>query len=205
MRFTSSRSNSRAMLRRAALLAGGLLFAAAAGATTFYKWTDADGNVHYSDKPPKGHVGEVTTLEVDPGAQTVAPPVADKPVPDRSLPTAIAPPPGGVDILTQRRATRAKLEANLDAARERLDVAQKALSEAGEPQGDEWQYTVGGPPAPGSAPRANCHAGADGKVICPGRVPSGDYYARVQQLEESVKRAQAEVDAAEIAYRKGVD
>lgn len=203
MRFTSSRSAGSTPLRRAALLAAGLLFAAAAGATTFYKWTDADGNVHYSDKPPKG-VGEVTTLEVDPGAHTVTPPaVAAKPAPEP--PAAIEPVPGGTDILTQRRQTRARLEANLQAARERLDIAKKALSEAGEPQDDEWQYTVGGTPPPGSGPRANCHTAANGKVICPGRVPSEAYFTRVQQLEEAVKRAQADVDAAEVAYRKGVD
>ena len=87
----------------------------------------------------------------------------------------------------------------------RLDIAKKALSEAGEPQDDEWQYTVGGTPPPGSGPRANCHTAANGKVICPGRVPSEAYFTRVQQLEEAVKRAQADVDAAEVAYRKGVD
>lgn len=205
MRFTSSRSTSRAVLRRAAIAACGLLFAAAAGATTFYKWTDAGGNVHYSDTPPKGHVGQVTRIEVDPGVQTVAPPIVDKPAPDRALPPPAESLPAGPDILTQRRQTRAKLEANLDAARARLDAAQKALSEAGDPQPDEWQYTVGGPPAAGSLPRVNCHAGVDGKLICPGRVPSESYYTRVQQLEEAVKRAQADVDAAEVAYRKGVD
>jgi len=36
-------------------------------------------------------------------------------------------------------------------------------------------------------------------------VPSEAYFTRVQQLEEAVKRAQADVDAAEVAYRKGVD
>lgn len=205
MRFKSWRSGGRTIGRCAALLAGGLLFAASAGATTFYKWTDADGNVHYSDRPPKGHVGEVTTVEVDPGAYTVTPPIAEKPAPERAAPAPAEPAPGSVDLLTQRRETRARLEANLEAARERLDLAKKALSQAGEPQTDEWQYTVGGPPSASSAPRSNCHKTADGKVICPGRVPNEAYYTRVQQLEQAVKRAQADVDAAEVAYRKGVD
>lgn len=205
MRFTSSRSIGSGRLRQAVLVAAGLLFAAAAGAATFYKWTDAGGNVHYSDAPPKGHVGEVTRIEVDPGAHTVAPPVPDRPAPDRAVPLPAESAPAGPDLLTQRRQTRARLEANLDAARERLDTAKKALSEAGDPQADEWQYTVGGAPAAGAVPRVNCHAGVDGKLVCPGRVPSEAYYTRVQQLEEAVKRAQADVDAAEVAYRKGVD
>lgn len=29
-----------------------------------YKWTDADGKVHFSDKPPKPSVGTATTVEV---------------------------------------------------------------------------------------------------------------------------------------------
>ena len=40
---------------------------------------------------------------------------------------------------------------------------------------------------------------------CPALVPSEAYYDRVRELEEAVKRAEAELDDAERAYRRGVD
>jgi len=52
---------------------------------------------------------------------------------------------------------------------------------------------------------SNCHKGADGRLVCPGRVPNEAYYARVQQLEDAVKHAEADVEDAERAYRRGVD
>jgi outer membrane protein TolC len=42
-------------------------------------------------------------------------------------------------------------------------------------------------------------------MTCPTFVPTEAYYERVQKLEEAVLRAQAEVDVAEQAYRRGVD
>ena len=103
----------------ACLALAALTIAADASATTFYKWTDADGNVHYSDKPPKGFSGVVTPVEVDADAHTVplAPPPETAPA---------APVPQVPALLTQRRETRARLEHNLAAAREPLDLARKA-------------------------------------------------------------------------------
>jgi hypothetical protein len=179
------------------------LVPAIADAATFYKWIDKDGVVHYGDAPPKGFGGEVTRIDVDPGAHTVpAPP----PPPTGVAPESREAPKPAPDLLDRRRATRDRLEANLAQARARLDVARKALAEVGEPQADEWQTTVGGPPGPGpQVARSNCHKAADGRVICPGRVPSEAYYTRVQQLEDAVKRAVADVEDAERAYRRGVD
>ena len=65
--------------------------------------------------------------------------------------------------------------------------------------------TIGGPPGAGQVARSNCHKTQDGRTICPGRVPNAQYYSRVQQLEEDVKRAEAAVEEAERAYRQGVD
>jgi hypothetical protein len=193
-----------ARIARAAALcvACAALVPGAAHAATFYKWTDNDGVVHYGDAPPKGFKGEVTRVDVDPGSRTVPAP----PPPPGAAPESREAPKPAPDLLEQRRATRDRLEANLAQARARLDVARKALAEAGEPQDDEWQTTVGGPPGPGpQVARSNCHKAADGRVICPGRVPSEAYYTRVQQLEDAVKRAEAEVEEAERAYRRGVD
>lgn len=196
---------------RSLALASGLAFVSAAAfsplalAVTFYKWTGADGTVHYGDAPPKGFTGNVERVDVHPGAHTL-PPSADPKRPVLPEPGAGPAAAGGPDLLTQRRETRARLEANLEAARERLDLARKALAEASSPQDGEWQYTVGGPPGPGpQVARSNCHKNAYGRMICPGRVPSAAYYSRVQALENAVKRAESDVRDAERAYRQGVD
>jgi outer membrane protein TolC len=36
-------------------------------------------------------------------------------------------------------------------------------------------------------------------------VPNAEYYSRIQQLEDEVKRAEQAVEDAERAYRRGVD
>jgi hypothetical protein len=207
MRFASWRSARARSAVRGFLAIVLAAVPVAAAAATFYKWVEKDGTVHYGDAPPKGFKGEVTRVEVDPGAHTVAPGKAPPALPAPPEPARAgevpAPPP---DLLTQRRETRARLEANLAQARERLDLARKALAEAGNPQEDEWQYTVGGSPGPGPhVAMSNCHKTTDGKTICPGRVPSAEYYSRVQQLEDQVKRAEQAVEEAERAYRRGVD
>lgn len=40
-------------------------------ARTFYRWKDAEGKVHYSDKPPEGSAGEVASLDIDPNTNLV--------------------------------------------------------------------------------------------------------------------------------------
>jgi hypothetical protein len=181
-----------------------VLAAAAGGASaaTFYKWTDAQGQVHYGDQPPKGFQGEVTRVDVDPGEHVATPSKAASAEERATMGLPAAP-----DLLEQRRATRARLEANLAQARERLDLAQKALAEAGNPQDDEWQTTIGQvvDPRATSVSRSNCSKNAAGRIVCPGRVPSEGYYQRQAQLEAEVKSAQQAVDDAEQAYRRGVD
>jgi len=201
--------------------------AAAAGdafAATFYKWTDAGGDVHYADHPPKGFTGEVTRIDVDPAVNqaTVPSPGAKAEARGTAQP--------GPDILEQRRATRARLEANLAQARDRLDLAKQALADyTGQGSGQVIQQTfspaaapTGTPPpanADGSAPgapsmggmlgmsgnRSNCHVNANKTVTCAGLVPNEEYQQKVAALEDAVKRAEEAVSDAEIAYRKGVD
>jgi len=209
MRCMPWRKSSSARMRRigraaALAVAFAALVPGAVLAASFYKWVDKDGTVHYGDAPPKGFTGEVTRVEVDPQAHTMPP--VPTPASPGAAPASRELTPAAPDLLEQRRETRARLEANLAGARQRLDVAKKALAEMGDPQDDEWQTTIGGPPGPGpQAPRSNCHKAADGRVICPGRVPSEAYYSRVQRLEDDVKRAEADVEDAERAYRRGVD
>ena len=202
--------------------------ASGAFAATFYKWTDAQGQVHYGDTPPKGFTGEVTRVEVDPGEHVATPPGGYSKEQRATLGVPAA--PAGPDILEQRRATRAALEARLDAARAKLDAAKAALADAtGQGSGQVIQQTFDpgrqptGTPLPSnangtvptqpsmggglgmSANRSNCRVNANKTVTCAALVPSEEYQQHVASLEDAVKRAEQEVSDAEIAYRKGVD
>ena len=173
----------------------------AVAATVFYKWVAADGQVHYSDTPPKGFTGTVTRVEVDPGPPR-SPVSTGVSAEDRAARGATKQP----DLLEQRRETRTLLQANLDTARQRLQLAQQALADGQAPGDDEWQVTeTGQPHGPGQVHRSNCHKGADGHLVCPGRVPSENYYQRLDTLQQQVDQAQQAVDEAEQAYRRGVD
>lgn len=213
---------------RAAALACGLAFALGASAQTLYKWIDAQGRVQYSDKPPKGHKGEVTTIENEP-----LPPPVQRPAQPRK---ASAEPEGAKpDIAAQRRATRERLGANITRARERLEAAKLALEEGQAPMDDERQViqqrvAKGGNAMPQpirnpdagqarqagggmhgmSTTRTNCRevvaAGGRKTVICPTMIPGGEAYReRIRKLEEDVAAAEAALAEAEIAYRRGVD
>jgi hypothetical protein len=196
--------------RSLALLAAGFL-ALAAQAQVLYKWIDAQGRVQYSDQPPKNFKGEVTRLEPDAApipAPAQAPP-AKAPAP---LPKAEpAPIPASVDPAVKRKELRAKLEGDIARARENLAKARKAREEEASPGVDERQvvqqnFAPGTQPA---TPRSNCRevVAANGKkgLMCPALVPSQAYYERMQQLDEAVARAEADLEAAERAYRRGVD
>jgi hypothetical protein len=172
----------------------------ASAATVFYKWIAADGQVHYSDTPPKGFTGSVTRVEVDTGASP-APLTPRRSAEERATRGESTQP----DLLEQRRETRTRLQASLDSARERLRAAQEALAGGQAPGDDEWQVTqLGLPHGPGQVHRSNCHK-VDGRVVCPGRVPGEGYYKRLDALQHEVDLAQAAVDEAEQAYRRGVD
>jgi hypothetical protein len=172
-----------------------------AGAITFYKWTDKSGQTHYADAPPKGV--DATRVDVDPGAHSVAPPASAKRSAEERTTLPAAQPD---DYLKQRRETRDRLEANLAAARERLDLARAALAEGAEPQEDEWQVTASRQMGSGpQVPRSNCRTVAGGGVVCPGRVPSEGYYQRLDRLQQDVQAAELAVEEAERAYRRGVD
>lgn len=196
-----------------------------ARAQVLYKWVDADGKTQYSDRMPKNSSGPVTRIEPD---EQPPPRVIPKPFakPLQRAEESVAPPN---DSAGQRRETRRKLEAHLEAARAKLASAKAAL-EAGAPQDDERQViqqkVEKGRAAPGAgsastggmlgsgamhggAARTNCRTvkGGDGKTIttCPTMVPNDGYYERVKSQEEAVKAAEEELAAAEQAYRRGAD
>jgi hypothetical protein len=200
---------------RAATISLAFLFAAfvsaPAAAVTFYKWTDDRGEVHYGDTPPKAFAATAKRIDVDTTSQPVARPRL--PV---APPLAVPEPTAAPDPLTQRRLTRARLQKNLDDARARLDLAQKALAETAGPQEGEQQVVQGQPlPIPPDAPVPNAGSGHSNctsvatpngrRVFCPHLVPGEEYYARIDRMQEAVRVAQQAVEDAELAYRQGVD
>lgn len=179
------------------------------GQQVLYKWTDDDGKTQYSDKPPKNFKGVVTRFESDANSPPVVAPRKAESAKTEAAPSDKPP----VDALTQKRAKRAELEANLARARENLDNAKKALAETSDPQPDEMQVIQNRVDRSGTkgaqVARSNCRqiTGRDGRAttICPGVVPNPAYYERIQQLEEALRKAEEELSAAELGYRRGVD
>lgn len=198
-----------------ALAAAGL--AVCAARADLYSWIDASGRVQYSDHPPKDFKGPVKKLEVDDATVLpLAPQKAPAPPAAASGKPVVAP-SGKSEIAAKRRAERERLQASLDAAREKLAAARKALADGQDPQSGEQQIVqrpAADPkasPMPGLVPssaRSNCRVvERDGKKIglCPVSMPSEGYFERVAGLERAVKDAEEEVAVAERAYRRGVD
>ena len=186
-----------------------LLVSAAAAAQGLYKWTDADGHVVYSDRPPpKGFKGEVTRIEPD----TPAAPLGPAPVPAMpAKPAAEAGKAAPADIAAQRRSTRQMLGARLDAAREKLEAARKALAGSDPTETDRRviHRRTEGKGSPSLATRGNCRTTktSAGKefTTCPTSILSDEYNERREKLQAAVDEAEAEVAEAEVAYRRGVD
>ena len=197
------------MLRAARLLAGCvLLIGSTAAAQTFYRWTDDQGRVQYSDQPPKNFKGEVTRIESD---IAPTPAAAPKAAPAPKAEAKPAPEKAAADPATRRRAQRERLAADVTRAKARLEAAKAALENGGAPGVDERQvvqkqFARGTQPG---TPRSNCRevVRADGKkgLMCPSLVPNEGYYDRIAALEEEVKRAEKDLDEAERAYRRGTD
>ena len=188
-----------------------LLLAAAllpAKAQPLYKWIDDTGRTQYSDKPPKGFKGEVTRVDTEVEKTTFPPPPVPPAMPAPEKAKAAAP---ADDILARRRATRASLETRLAKARENVEVARKALAKAESPEPDERQIIQqrsGGGMHGMSTDRQNCRwegAGNQKILMCPTAVPTDEYRERVARLEENMRKAEAELEAAEVAWRRGVD
>ena len=203
-------SAGRLLAAFAALVA--LQFAGLAQAQVLYKWIDADGKVQYSDRPPKDPKGPVTRIEPDvhpapvPAAKAPPAPAAAEPAKAPAVPEEMA---------VKRRAVRAALEKRLIAARDNLESAKRALADASAPEPDERQVVqqqmkAGQGGMHGlSAKRSNCRPVVDknGKagVMCPALLPNEAYFERIAKLEESVRKAEEELEDAERAWRRGVD
>ena len=185
----------------AALLAIGL--AAQADVRTLYRWTDAQGRIQYSDKPPPASFkGEVTRMDVDTEMNTresqstpsprVAPEVLKDVTPDRAQ-----------DL----RGKRAKLLEARRAAEKKVADAKAALAQGGEPKDDELGI-VQRHYAKSQPDKGNCRAVTEGgkkTFMCPGMAPNEQYYERQRGLEDALKQAEEELAQAELAYRRGID
>jgi hypothetical protein len=194
-----------AVLAAACIAAAIAVHAAEPQTRTLYRWTDAEGRVQYADKPPAGFKGEVTRVEVDLDANVrpLAPAKPQRIAPD--VLRDVTPP--SADIAKARREKRAKLEAALRAAQDKVAAAKAALEEGGAPKDDE-QQVVQRRYAKAQASKSNCRTVKEGdktSVVCPSLVPGEPYYERQKSLEETLRRAEAELADAEAAYRRGVD
>ena len=183
--------------------------ASLADTRTLYRWTDSQGRVQYSDRPPAAFKGEVTRVEVELDRAPAAPPPAPAARPPLVAPEVlrdVVPPP--TDINKARRQTREKHEAAVRQAEQKVAAARAALDDREGPQEGEGQVIQRKYARP-LAGRSNCRAVADatGRTVfnCPGLVPSDEYYERIRGLEEELKKAEEELAAARAAYRRAVD
>jgi hypothetical protein len=139
--------------------------------------------------------------------------------------------PQAQDSAATKREMRRKLEVAVETAREKLALAKRALEDVGSPQDEERQviqqrvdrsHPAAGPGSAstggmlgsggmhgGAQQRSNCRTvkGSDGRAVttCPTMVPNDAYYDRVKRLEDAVRAAEEELEAAEQAYRRGND
>ncbi len=214
--------------RAALFLAALLALQGSASAQVLYKWVDKDGRTQYSDQPPKNFPGQVTRIEPDEKA-TAGSPAPKSDASPAKVQKANEDTRAIIEMAAKKRAERDKLEARVLAARERLAAAKAQRENAapgdGERQVIQQRMDQGVPlPGPGSsttggmlgmgamngtAARSNCtttrNAAGNNVVMCPTAVPNEAYYDRVKQLDDAVKAAEDELDAAEYAYRRGVD
>jgi hypothetical protein len=184
-----------------ALLA--LSLVAQADVRTFYRWTDAQGRIQYSDKPPPASFkGQVTRMDVDTDSNTSAaePPRAPRVAPD--VLKDVTP-----DAANQRREKRARLEAAVKNAEKKLAEAKAAAAQGAELKDDDFNV-VQRRFAKAQPGKANCRTITEGEkksIICPALAPSEQYYDRQKTLDDAVRAAEEELAQAESAYRRGVD
>lgn len=155
--------------------------ASSAGAQGLWKYTDKDGKVTYSDKAPKQ--GENAEPVITDTSGTVIPAAKNlyEGKPQRSATVSTR--------ASQREAERDSYRKKVDAARDELDQAKKALEAGQEPTQDERQIVVG--------------RGKDGKstgVNAVNRRP--EYFDRIAGLEAAVKKAEEKVAAAERDFQE---
>jgi len=139
--------------------------ATAAGAETLYKLIDRNGKVTYVEKPPKDFDGKVIRLDIDTSANTSV---------GRNTTT-----PGhrSEDII--RNNPGAAREAEVAAAREKLEAARHAFAEARDNPGEN------------DVQRLGTKSGFTRPVF------SDEYQRKLERLEGDVKQAEQELEKLE--------
>jgi len=169
--------------RKISLIAGMLLscFAFAANAQGLWKYTGKDGKVTYSDTAPKS--GEKAVPVIADTSGTVIPA-------ERNLSSGKPQNSASVTSRASERASeRETYRKALDAARDELEEAKKALEAGQETTQDERSIVVG--------------RGANGKPTGVNSVTTKpEYYSRIALLEDAVKKAEEKVAAAERDFRQ---
>jgi hypothetical protein len=162
-------------------------FALSVDAQQLWKYTDKNGKVTYSDKPPRKDE-KAEPIKHDPKENVI----------ESSKNRATARPEtlsreeggGSPGQRTQASAVnRELLQQAVDRAREELDNARSALEDGRTPLQDELVIIVG-----------RNAKGAPTGVNNVQRKP--EYFARVAQLEDAVKQAEKRLEEAEIALGK---
>lgn len=160
----------------------GLAMTGEANAQALWKYTDKDGKVTYSDKPPKkGETAQLVTN--NPSANIIDAPKGTRESDERRL-----------EDLKGRAAedirVREKLREALDVAKQALDAAKAALESGRDPLSGETQIRVG-------RTKTGETTGVNNVIRNPA------YYARIASLEEAVKKAEENVEAAEKSLGRG--
>ena len=155
---------------RTLLIAVLALSVTSAGAESIYKLVDKNGKVVYTSNPPLDFDGTVKRLDIDASASTV--PLATP-----------APRAGSGRAETEaekiiRRPTPLSSDDRLQAARQKVDAAQKALDDAlNNSMAEDWMY------------------GANAQRSW--RVRRPEYRERLEQLEQALNMAQEELRSVE--------
>ena len=139
--------------------------ATAAAAETLYKLIDKNGKVTYVEKPPKDFDGKVIRLDIDTSANTSVGRSAT--VPGRRNEDIVRSNPGAAH------------EAEVVAAREKLETARKAYEEARDNPGENDVQRVG------------TKSGFTRPVF------SDEYQRKLERLEGEVKQAEQELQKLE--------
>lgn len=121
----------------AALACGAAVLLAAAPAHAQWKWRDASGVMHFSDRPPPASVPDKDILQRPSGARTAATAVAPAPAIEASPPpaataaaTRTSDAPRAKSTLEQQLEARRKVEDQERAAKARADEERQAAARA---------------------------------------------------------------------------
>lgn len=152
------------------ITAATLATVASAQVQTLYKLIHPNGKVEYAEKPPKDFPGKVVRIDVNPDANTATLPKYEP-----------APPAGASGAAEGRKGSVDKVKQGnrIEAARARLESAQKALKDA-QDNPSETDVTRIGNAGGGTRP-----------------VFSDAYQEKLKRLEQAVKDAADELRVAE--------